>query len=54
MLSKLNLEHILFIDIETVPQFENFTDLEPEIQDLYADKTQYQRKEDQTRCRVQY
>ena len=48
MLSKLNLEHILFIDIETVPQFENFTDLEPEIQDLYADKTQYQRKEDYT------
>lgn len=48
MLSKLNLEHILFIDIETVPQFENFTDVEPEIQDLYADKTQYQRKEDYT------
>ena len=46
MLSKLNLKHILFLDIETVPEVEHFSDLSPEKQGLWAQKSQYQRKED--------
>lgn len=46
MLHKLNLEHILFLDIETVPEHESFTGLSEEMQKLWADKTKYQRKED--------
>lgn len=48
MLEKINLEHILFLDIETVPEAENYTDLSPLKQQLFADKTAYQRKEDFT------
>ncbi|PKA82865.1 hypothetical protein ATE92_1005 [Ulvibacter sp. MAR_2010_11] len=48
MLTKINLEHILFLDIETVPQHEDFNDLEPVAQSLWEHKTQYQRKEDFT------
>ena len=44
----MNLEHILFLDIETVPQFENFNDLDPVSQTLWEQKTQYQRKEEFT------
>ncbi|VAW26295.1 Polysaccharide biosynthesis protein [hydrothermal vent metagenome] len=43
---KLNFENILFLDIETVPEVENFTDLTEAKQELFALKTQYQRKED--------
>ena len=46
MLHKLNLEHVLFLDIETVPEHESFTGLSEEMQKLWADKTKYQRKED--------
>ena len=46
MLYKLNLEHILFLDIETVPQHPNFSELEENVQELWAQKTQYQRKEE--------
>jgi DNA polymerase elongation subunit (family B) len=46
MLDKLNLEHILFLDIETVPEHSDFEDLSPTKQKLFADKTDYQRKED--------
>ncbi len=45
---KLNLENILFLDIETVPEEENFTDLSETRQELFALKTQYQRKEEFT------
>jgi hypothetical protein len=48
MISKLSLDHILFLDIETVPQQESFDKLEPIDQQLYTDKTKYQRKEDVT------
>jgi uncharacterized protein YprB with RNaseH-like and TPR domain len=48
MLKKLNLEHILFLDIETVPLFENYSDLDPVSQQLWEQKTQYQRKEEFT------
>lgn len=43
---KIDFENILFLDIETVPEAENFTDLTKVKQDLFALKTQYQRKED--------
>lgn len=46
MISKLNLENILFLDIETVPETQNFSDLDPTKQDLWGHKTQYQRKDD--------
>ena len=45
MISKLNLEHILFLDIETVPQTENFDLLDDTTKTLYAEKTKYLRKE---------
>ena len=48
MLYKLNLEHILFLDIETVPQHHHFSDLEENVQELWAQKTQYQRKDEIT------
>jgi uncharacterized protein YprB with RNaseH-like and TPR domain len=46
MIEKLNLEHILFLDIETVPEQENYNALDLEMQSLWELKTQYQRKED--------
>lgn len=48
MIDKIVLPNILFLDIETVPQLEFFTDLPEEAQQLFADKTQYQRKDDVT------
>src|SRR5690606_31108862 len=46
MIEKINLNNILFIDIETVPEEENFNALDAEMQSLWDLKTQYQRKED--------
>lgn len=48
MLQTIKLEHILFLDIETVPEFENFNDLDEEKKLLWESKTQYQRKDDFT------
>ncbi|MFD0963173.1 3'-5' exonuclease [Pseudofulvibacter geojedonensis] len=48
MLNKINLEHILFLDIETVPNFENYQDLDVELKELWEQKTKYQRKDDFT------
>ncbi|QJP33927.1 3'-5' exonuclease [Nonlabens sp. Ci31] len=48
MISKLSLANILFLDIETVPLQERFEQLEEIDQQLYADKTKYQRKEEFT------
>ena len=48
MLYKLNLEHILFLDIETVPQQQHFSDLDETAQQLWEQKTQYQRKDEFT------
>ena len=48
MISKLTLEHILFLDIETVPQAMSFDMLDNTTKALYADKTKYLRKEDFT------
>ncbi|MCK5401726.1 MAG: 3'-5' exonuclease [Flavobacteriaceae bacterium] len=48
MISKLNLENILFLDIETVPEIQHFSDLEQAKQDLWEQKSQYQRKDEFT------
>ncbi|SHI85470.1 hypothetical protein SAMN04488096_105110 [Mesonia phycicola] len=48
MLKKLKLENILFLDIETVPEYEKFEELSKEKQQLWEDKSKYQRKEDFT------
>jgi uncharacterized protein YprB with RNaseH-like and TPR domain len=48
MLQQLNLENILFLDIETVPETENFSDLDPIKQELWEAKSRYQRKDDFT------
>ena len=46
MIKRINLEHILFLDIETVPQHENFEELDDTSKMLWELKSQYQRKED--------
>lgn len=46
MIEKINLENILFLDIETVPEEENFNVLDEEKKHLFDLKTQYQRKEE--------
>ena len=48
MANKININHILFLDIETVPEVHSFSDLSEIKQELFAQKTQYQRKEDFT------
>jgi len=45
---KINFENILFLDIESVPEVENFSELSEEKQELFAQKTAYQRKEEVT------
>ena len=42
------LKDILFLDIETVPEFENWKDISKETQELFDQKTKYQRKEEFT------
>lgn len=48
MIYKLNLEHILFLDIETVPETATFNDLDAYKQELWEQKSKYQRKDDFT------
>jgi uncharacterized protein YprB with RNaseH-like and TPR domain len=48
MLKRINLEHILFLDIETVPQHVSFADLDTTSKVLWELKTQYQRKDEFT------
>jgi len=48
MLKKLHLENILFLDIETVPETANFQDLDTIKQELWEQKSKYQRKDDYT------
>ncbi|MGO2357587.1 3'-5' exonuclease [Mesonia sp.] len=48
MLKKLNLEHILFLDIETVPEFSSYDELSEIKKQLWEHKSQYQRKEEFT------
>lgn len=48
MLQKINLEHILFLDIETVPEEENYQKLSDDKKELWDHKSQYQRKDEFT------
>jgi uncharacterized protein YprB with RNaseH-like and TPR domain len=46
MLEKINLEHILFLDIETVPEKPSFDDLDDIKKELWDQKSKYQRQDD--------
>ncbi|OIQ35515.1 MAG: 3'-5' exonuclease [Bacteroidetes bacterium MedPE-SWsnd-G1] len=48
MNSRIEFKNILFLDIETVPEVESFELLTEEKKELFAQKTQYQRKEEYT------
>ena len=48
MLNKINLEDILFLDIETVPLYEQHAELSALEQELWEEKTRYQRKDEFT------
>ena len=48
MIEKIRLEHILFLDIETVPMEEKFNSLDSEMKVLWEQKTQYQRRDEYT------
>jgi len=48
MVKTLDLNQVMVLDIETVPQYSNFDDVPPHIQHLWEQKTHFQRKEDQT------
>ena len=48
MLKRINLDTILFLDIETVPLFSEYDHLENDAKSLWEQKTKYQRKEDFT------
>lgn len=45
---KTDLSNILFLDIETVPEHKEWSDLSELTQELYAKKTAYQRKDEVT------
>ncbi|NER09813.1 hypothetical protein SAMN06265375_101668 [Muriicola jejuensis] len=45
MLNKINLENVLFLDIETVPETPTYGELDEVRQDLWEQKTQYRRTE---------
>jgi uncharacterized protein YprB with RNaseH-like and TPR domain len=48
MISKINLENILFLDIETVPIHENFNEVDDTLKVLWEKKTEYQRRDEHT------
>ena len=48
MISKLNLENILFLDIETVPEVQDFNELDNIKQELWELKSKYQRRDEIT------
>ena len=48
MIQNNPIEKILFLDIETVPQFSNWNEMTEADQKLWDKKTTWQRKEDQT------
>ncbi len=48
MIQKINLEDILFLDIETVPEQENFGLLDATKKELWEQKSHYQRKDEVT------
>lgn len=48
MLDRINIEHILFLDIETVPESEHYNALDDEKKELWDHKSKYQRKDEFT------
>lgn len=48
MQTRIELQNIVFLDIETVPEFENFNEVDETTQQLFEAKTAYQRKEELT------
>ncbi len=48
MLHKIPLDNILFLDIETVPEEEDFNNLSEGLQELWRQKTEYQRRDEYT------
>ncbi|MEM8764591.1 MAG: 3'-5' exonuclease [Bacteroidota bacterium] len=44
-IQKIPLDHILFLDIETVPQLPSYADVDELTQSLWEHKTRYQRKD---------
>jgi uncharacterized protein YprB with RNaseH-like and TPR domain len=48
MITRIKLDSILFLDIETVPLFSNYKELDDEAKDLWEVKTKYQRKDEFT------
>lgn len=48
MLKRLKLDSILFLDIETVPQFKDYHQLDETAKQLWEQKTRYQRKDEFT------
>ena len=48
MLKKINLEDILFLDIETVPEVAEYDQLDDYKKELWEQKSQYQRKDEYT------
>lgn len=47
MLKSLDLSQVMVIDIETVPQFASYQDMPPHFQELWEQKTHFQRKPDE-------
>ena len=48
MITRLNIENILFLDIETVPETEHFSELNAIKQELWEHKSKYQRRDEFT------
>ena len=48
MLKKISLDHILFLDIETVPESPTYSELEDTKKELWEHKSKYQRKDEFT------
>jgi len=46
LFEKINIENILFLDIETVPEYESWEELSDEKKDLFDSKTKYLRKDE--------
>ena len=46
MIEKINLNNILFLDIETVPQEVSYLGMDEETKKLWEQKTQYQRRDE--------
>jgi len=48
MLENLDLQQVLILDIETVPQYGSYDDVPENFQELWEQKTQYQRRDGET------